>query len=134
MLYADGSVWATGSNVHGQLGDMSTNDRSRFTKVVPSTTKVKVVAAGVSHSMILAQDGCLWATGWNLFGQFGDGSMTSTRNFIRVPQIIDNQVHRALTQAVDLVSSDVLMNTRASDRGEKRVIGGFTFSLALYAC
>ena len=36
VLKQDGSLWATGRNNKGQLGDGTTVDRNRFVQVVPS--------------------------------------------------------------------------------------------------
>ena len=91
MVKQDGSVWATGSNIHGQLGDGSTTDRNSFVKV--KSSGATAVAAGFAHTMVLTQDGGVWTTGWNLYGQCGDGSMTSTSNLIKVTTLGDNAVH-----------------------------------------
>ena len=85
VMKNDGSVWVTGNNVHGHLGDGSTTDRHNFAQV--KSSNVMVVAAGRYHSMVLMQDGSVWATGWNLYGQLGDGSITSTSDFIRVVKL-----------------------------------------------
>ena len=34
---------------------------------------IKAISAGFQHSMALARDGSVWVTGWNSYGQFGDG-------------------------------------------------------------
>ena len=78
----DGSVWATGKNKFGQLGDGSTKDRHSFAQVIPSG--VKAVATGDSHSMVLKQDGSVWATGKNDNGQLGDGSTTESNSFTQI--------------------------------------------------
>ena len=83
VLMQDGSVWATGYNEYGQLGDSSTVSANRFVKVISGGAKV--VAAGAFHSMVLKQDGSVWATGSNQHGQYGDGSRLSSKNFIRLP-------------------------------------------------
>ena len=116
ILKQDGSVWATGSNVHGQLGDGSTTDRQSFVKVKSSVT---AVAAGFGHSMVLTQDGVVWATGWNLHGQFGDGSITSTNDFIRVAKLSDSVVPDAVTTTENWLSSDPKITTVASLTGAK---------------
>ena len=82
MLKQDGSVWGTGYNEYGQLGDGSTADRHSFVQVIPGG--VKVVAAGAFHSMALMQDGSVRATGPNFYGQYGDGSTKSGKTFARV--------------------------------------------------
>ena len=52
MLKQDKSVWATGLNSFGQLGDGSNgNTTENFIKVFPSGAKA--VAAGDAHSMVV---------------------------------------------------------------------------------
>ena len=82
ILKQDGSVWATGYNTQGQLGDGSTSLKQGFVKVI--SDGVHVVAAGGFHSMILKDDGSIWATGSNADGQFGDGSTTSQTSFVKL--------------------------------------------------
>ena len=82
MLKQDGSVWATGYNEYGQLGDGSTSDRHTFVQVILDS--VKIVAAGAFHSMALMQDDSVWATGSNFYGQYGDGSTKSRKTFVQV--------------------------------------------------
>ena len=81
MMY-DGSVWATGKNYNGQLGDGSKIDRKFFMKVMPRGAIT--VAAGGYHTMVLKQDGSVWATGWNEYGQLGDSSSTDRSNYVQV--------------------------------------------------
>ena len=45
---------------------------------------VQAIAAGISHSMILKQDGSVWATGKNKNGQLGDGTNTDRQIFVKV--------------------------------------------------
>ena len=82
MLKEDGSVWATGYNNYGQLGDGSTTNSHFFVLVI--SDEVKAVAAGAFHSMLLKDDGSIWATGSNKDGQFGDGTTTPKNTFIRL--------------------------------------------------
>merc|ERR1719201_904458 len=83
MLKQDGSVWTAGDNFRGQLGDESTNGRSKFVQVIDSG--VTAVAAGEYHSMVLKQDGSVWATGGNSAGQLGDGSRIRKNRFVLIP-------------------------------------------------
>ena len=48
------------------------------------SSEAKVIAAGAYHSMVLKQDGSIWATGSNEYGQFGDGSTASEDRFVRI--------------------------------------------------
>ena len=82
MLKEDGSVWATGCNHYGQLGDGSTTNRHIFAQVISEAAKV--VAAGTFHSMVVKRGGSIWATGSNRYGQYGDGSTISEKVFVRL--------------------------------------------------
>jgi len=83
----DGTLWAWGENIFGQLGDgrvtvlieaedenddyLVDNDRSRPVRIM---NDVAAVSAGGSHSLAVKTDGSLWAWGWNAFGQLGNGA------------------------------------------------------------
>ena len=82
LVKNDGSVWATGSNEFGQLGDGSRNAVEHFERVIESDAYA--VAAGHMHSMILKMDGSLWAAGYNEFGLLGDASISSTNLFVNI--------------------------------------------------
>jgi len=73
ILKTDGTLWATGNNKYGQLGDSTFTDRSTPVQVMDS---VQAVVAGGDLTMILKSDSTLWATGRNDFGQLGDGTTT----------------------------------------------------------
>ena len=85
-LRDDGSVWAWGSNFHGQLGD-GTNESSvlrRDPVQVEGLSDIIAVAAGESHSVALRSDGTVWAWGSNREGQLGDGSTTEQHSPVQV--------------------------------------------------
>lgn len=81
-LKSDGTLWAWGENLHGQLGKgpaYSAGKSRRYAKQAfpePSApgTDWKQVAAGGTHSVALKRDGTLWAWGNNWAGQLGIGS------------------------------------------------------------
>ena len=72
----DGSVWAWGWGLYGQLGSGDTLNRFTAVKVsgLPAMTSV---AAGARHSLALAADGTVYAWGDNGLGQLGDGTAAS---------------------------------------------------------
>ena len=82
VLTQDGGVWATGYNLHGELGDGSTITKNGFVEVISGNAEA--VAAGGYHSMVLKGDGSVWCTGSNEYGQIGDGSTTTRESFVRV--------------------------------------------------
>lgn len=61
-LLNDGTVWATGDNSHGKLGDGTTDSRETFA-VVPGLSDVVAIACGLDHSLALTQDGNVYEWG-----------------------------------------------------------------------
>jgi alpha-tubulin suppressor-like RCC1 family protein len=85
FLKNDGTVWASGLNSQGQLGDGSTTNRLA---PVPILTGVRAIAAGGMHSLFLKTDGSVWACGSHSLGQLGVGTITPTPtppNTVRTP-------------------------------------------------
>jgi hypothetical protein len=80
-LKTDGSLWATGQNSLGQLGDGTTSDRSTPVQVA---TGVQAVAAGYNCSLFLKTGGTLWAVGYNAEGQLGDGTTANRSTPVQV--------------------------------------------------
>jgi alpha-tubulin suppressor-like RCC1 family protein len=61
-LKSDGTVWAWGNNVNGQLGDGTTTNQSTSVQV-SDLFGVSAVASGVFHSVALKSDRTVWAGG-----------------------------------------------------------------------
>jgi hypothetical protein len=76
VLKTDGTLWATGHNYNGQLGDGTTTDRTSYVRVLSG---VKSVAAGEWHTVALKTDGTVWTTGDNGSGQLGDDTYPEPR-------------------------------------------------------
>ena len=81
----DGTAWAWGYNLNGQLGNATATDSSKPVQVKDDTgngflTNVNTVAAGGSHSLAVKNDGTAWAWGFGNNGQLGNGATaTSTK-------------------------------------------------------
>ena len=45
---------------------------------------VQAIAAGSQYSMVLKEDGSVWATGGNAFGQLGDGTKEARSTYVQV--------------------------------------------------
>ena len=86
QLRSDGTIWATGSNWSGQLGDGSTLRRTAPVQVglLYNTTNWVAIAAGDDHTLALKANGSLWAWGANQAGQLGDGSTTNRMQPVRI--------------------------------------------------
>ncbi len=78
ILKNDGTVWTAGTNEYGQLGNGSTDTSHDFVQVLHEEgqpmSDVIAVAAGRFHTLILKNNGTLWAMGDNEYGQLGVGS------------------------------------------------------------
>jgi len=88
----DGSLWAWGANNHGQLGDGTRIDRDESNPFMIMESGVRFVdhvsplITGVYHTMVIKDDGSLWAWGRNDYGQLGDGT---TIDRLRPVKIMD---------------------------------------------
>lgn len=84
VVKTDGSLWGCGNNVDGQLGNNSNTDQPELTVIYATTPKVASVSAGVDHTLIVKEDGSLWACGRNNYGQLGDGTKIDRNQFVPV--------------------------------------------------
>jgi len=84
-LRGDGTVWAWGSNVYGQLGDGTTKQRLAPVQVSGLSDITSIVTGRhdsnsyrfmerAGYSLALRRDGTVWAWGSNAAGQLGDGT------------------------------------------------------------
>lgn len=69
-LKNDSTVWASGYNAVGQLGDGTLIDRLTPVQVI-GIPKIKKIAVGAYHSVFLAYDSTVWTCGYNGYGQLG---------------------------------------------------------------
>lgn len=73
-LKTNGTLWAWGSNYFGQLGDGTSWNVKNGPVQVGTDSNWQSVTAGWRHSLGIKTDGTLWAWGWNLEGQLGNGT------------------------------------------------------------
>lgn len=74
-IQSDGTLWAWGLNLNGQLGDGTYINRD-VPVAIGFETDWKLISTGWNHSIAIKTDGTLWAWGDNNFGQLGDGTNT----------------------------------------------------------
>ena len=81
ILKNDGTLWGCGYNYDGELGLGDTTNRTAFTQITTNTNDIKSVYCGANHAFILENDGTLWGTGYNVYGQLGLGDTTNRTTF-----------------------------------------------------
>jgi alpha-tubulin suppressor-like RCC1 family protein len=86
-LKNDGTVWAWGNNVNGQLGNGTNVQDSNIPVQVSGMTGVSFISAGMHHNLALKNDGTLWAWGYNGWGQLGDNSNTNSNIPIQITNL-----------------------------------------------
>ena len=71
---ADGTVWACGSDTYGQLGDGGSTNQAVPVEVFPpaGVTYQKIAMSGATGYAV-DSDGDVWAWGWDVEGQVGNG-------------------------------------------------------------
>jgi alpha-tubulin suppressor-like RCC1 family protein len=81
-LASDGTVWAWGNNMNGQMGDAA-KERIEVPFKVSGLTGVKAISSDGSHTVFLKDDGTVWASGKNDHGQLGDGTTTARTGLVQ---------------------------------------------------
>ncbi|MCL2443196.1 MAG: choice-of-anchor D domain-containing protein [Treponema sp.] len=90
----DGTLWAWGENMSGQLGNgITAPQTNRPTPTRPvqvgTATNWSSVSAGEVHTLAIRNDGSLWAWGSNLYGRLGNGTLTNHNSPIRIGTAIN---------------------------------------------
>jgi alpha-tubulin suppressor-like RCC1 family protein len=75
---SDGKLYTWGDNFDGQLGDGTVidHDTPEAITLAPGVSPT-AIAGGTVSGYAIGSDGRLFAWGWNLYGQLGDGTTTS---------------------------------------------------------
>lgn len=75
-LHENGTVWAWGNNIWGQIGngDSGSNLKQEIPVQALDISNAISISAGSQHSLAVCEDGAIRAWGDNAYGQLGDGS------------------------------------------------------------
>ncbi|CAN7762141.1 stalk domain-containing protein [Paenibacillus sp. LjRoot56] len=72
-LKRDGTVWAWGNNMSGEVGSGDSHSKHSTAVQVIGLSDVIQIAAGINYSLALKKDGTVWAWGLNKDGSLGTG-------------------------------------------------------------
>ena len=94
ILKTDGSVWLSGNNDEGQLGNGNETNQSLWVKAnIPELAKdILCLGTDQGNTYILSRDGNVYASGYNGYGQLGDGSTSRSFVFKKLNNISDYNV------------------------------------------
>jgi alpha-tubulin suppressor-like RCC1 family protein len=92
-LDSDGKVYATGKNLHGQLGFGDANNRKNFTPIPSLNDKnITVVIGGGANSFAIDNRGRVYATGINSAGRLGLGDKNDRNVFTPILSLNDKRI------------------------------------------
>ncbi len=72
-IKSDGTLWGTGANSEGNLGTGDNDSVEYFTQESHGNIDWKKVDSGEYHTLALKNDGTIWGTGYNGYGELGLG-------------------------------------------------------------
>ena len=120
ILKKDGTLWGCGQNDDYELGLGDASSRTTFTKITINTDNIKSVYCGWNHTIILKNDGTLWACGYNAYGQLGLGDKTSRTTFTQITAYVDNinSIYCGVYHTVILKNDSTLWGCGFNDYGQ----------------
>lgn len=80
----NGTLWTWGANNYGVLGDGSTGSNRNTPAQVGNDTDWRMVSVGNSFMLAIKNNGTLWAAGYNVVGQLGDGTYNNRNTIIQI--------------------------------------------------
>ena len=86
IIKTNGTLWATGNNEEGQLGNGSygSGNVSNIFIQIGTETNWKTISPSAAHTLGIKNDGTLWAWGSNQQGKLGDGTFTNRYTPIQI--------------------------------------------------
>ncbi|MFZ0599416.1 MAG: T9SS type A sorting domain-containing protein [Flavobacterium sp.] len=84
FIKSDGTLWATGWNEFGQLGDGTNENRNVLTKIGNDNDWKSVTLGSNLQTFAIKNNGTLWAWGRNINGQLGDGTNINKNSLTKI--------------------------------------------------
>ena len=122
VLMSDGSVYGTGSNGNGQLGDGTNTQQTTLTAMTSVSGKtVNAISCGGSHTILLMTDGSVYGTGFNGSGQLGNGNNTNKNTLTAMTPVSGKTVNAIScgdSHTIVLMSDGTVYGTGLNSNGQ----------------
>lgn len=132
ILKNDGTVWATGRNISGQLGTGDVIDKLAWTKV-PFLNEVgeisDIFCAGTENAAayILTVNGKLLSCGYNALGALGFNDIVNRNTFQIIPALINTKIKKFAVSSGHASSIFTISCLALSEDGQLFAWGSNTF-------
>ena len=84
----DGKVYVLGNNSNGQIG-LSTTAKATSMTQIDIGKEIESISAGEgTHSSLIAEDGFVWNTGLNTYGELGTGDNTNKTAYSQIGETV----------------------------------------------
>lgn len=120
-LRSDGTIWATGRNAEGSLGQGNTTARSIWVQVGSGTTWSAIATGNDTqvHVLALRTDGTMWSWGYNAQGQLGLRDVTNRSSPVQIGTDTNwVQISAAYLQSAAIKSNGTLWTWGYNDVGQ----------------
>ncbi len=127
ILKEDGTLWTTGRNEYGQLGLGDTSNRTTYTQVKyedDNVVKAKTISLGDQNLQFIGEDGRVYVTGYNGYGQLCDGTTQNST----YPKVLKYEDGTEVTDAIYIASGTNPYNTLSRNIGLIRKDGSVWLS------
>ncbi|AHJ95882.1 hypothetical protein Hsw_0287 [Hymenobacter swuensis DY53] len=117
-IHPDGTLWGSGFNTNGQLGDGTGISRTLPVRIGTATTWQRV-ASGSAFTQAIRTDGSLWSWGRNDRGELGDGTTSNRNTPVRVGTASDwRSVAVGATHTLAIKTDGTLWTWGRNDQGQ----------------
>lgn len=133
-------LYTWGSNACGQLGqEKKTGIAKPFLVTLPESFRIVEVACGDLHTVIRDEEGLVFATGNNAFGQLGNGTKSDTEHFslVNVFSVKDKPARSVVCGGQHTIVLTTVRERWVDDKDAKNCMqcqSGFTFTNRKHHC
>jgi alpha-tubulin suppressor-like RCC1 family protein len=123
FLKSDGTVWGSGQNNYGQLGNGASGQLLSTNRPSPVlVSNITAISAGYGHTLFLRKDGVMLGTGYNVYGQLGNGTTVN----VNIPTPIASNVTAIAAGELDSFYIDTNGGLWGTGLNEQGAVGNGT--------